>query len=135
MNFLILNVILMIGLAQSSKIRRYHDDIEEGSECPLENNRNGICQNFQNCKQTRSYYWILVCGFDRAKPIICCPKDQTYNQRKFVNLDYEYCVEEYLGTRYNIPKRHLVANGVNVWPGEFSNIVRWKITIFLYNDY
>jgi hypothetical protein len=120
-------IISIFGYSNSGMVQRYSYDLSEGSKCPL-NNDNGICKRAQDCTKglqelQKNRNGVPVCGFVGKDSIICCP-NQFESQRKFINLSYEYCVDEYLESRYSVEGGLFgIVNGVDVWPGEFTNAV------------
>jgi hypothetical protein len=114
-------------------VQRYSYDLPEGSKCPL-NNGNGICKRAKDCTKglqelQKNKNGVPVCGFVGKDSIICCP-NQLESQRKFINLSYEYCVEEYLESRYSVHFEEGVfamVNAVKVWSGQFTNAVSYWI--------
>lgn len=128
-----------IASTNPSKIIRYdRDDLTEGSECPLSNGSNGICRRSTDCVEglefhKKSEQGIPVCGFAGMESIICCPEvdkstedgNRFSNDPSYVNLNYEYCRDNFLNHRFILPDYYVaVVNGQEVEAGEFTNMVR-----------
>lgn len=130
MNILNFLILLTCGSFVKSNVVRYREDTSEESRCLLSDGEQGYCEKVSNCmdyfKDSRkNNVPVEICSFGKNSGdiVICCRQEE--KSKDGYDLSYRYCRDQYLEHRLAIPDNVVAAvNGLDVVPGEFSNIVR-----------